>query len=331
MLTPADIFSVLALLGNILSFVYLAVFLLSLWATWKFVGKTMADHKQRRLLQSAACLAVTVLFMIPIGKDYMERRAYIREQQAKQDEFQARYNKAKAIFDERCKTAGEKIYHTVEGIEGITLLNVPQEYTHALIDDPMWEGAALPYSGGGNNYIRNFLDWELRSKSNIPQRSLRDVDPSPRNKETFKRIFGYEKKLEIDDRVYDGYSYTDVRQLDGSYLRYQYPSASERKDRDTIIITPLNRKPARYAVEYSPIINPADRQYWVAGLTINIYDTETDTLMASKTWYSMEPGQGNRNQRVPWAFANVCPSSNQNQRDVIRFFVDQVVKPKQGD
>jgi len=88
----------------------------------------------------------------------------LREYQAKQDEFQARYNKAKAIFDERCKTAGEKIYHTVEGIEGITLLNVPQEYTHALIEDPMWEGAALPHSGGGDNYIRSFLNWEIYQK-----------------------------------------------------------------------------------------------------------------------------------------------------------------------
>ena len=327
MLTPADIFKALALLGNILFLVYLILFPFYLRAAWKFVGKMVADHKQRRWLQIAACLVVTVFFISPFAKDYLR----LREYQTKQNEFQARYNKAKAIFDERCKTAGEKIYHTVEGIEGITLLNVPQEYTHALIDDPMWEGAALPHSGGGDNYIRNFLDWELRSKSNIPQRTLRNVDPSPRNKETFKRIFGYEKKLEIDDRVYDGYCYVDVKQLNGSYLRYQYPSASERKDRDTIIITPLNRKPARYAVEYSPIIDPADRQYWVAGLTINIYDTETDTLMASKTWYSMEPGQGNRNQRVPWAFANICPASGQNQRYVIRFFVDQVVKPKQGD
>ena len=327
MLTPADIFKALALLGNILFLVYLILFPFYLRAAWKFVGKMVADHKQRRWLQIAACLVVTVFFISPFAKDYLR----LREYQTKQNEFQARYNKAKAIFDERCKTAGEKIYHTVEGIEGITLLNVPQEYTHALIDDPMWEGAALPHSGGGDNYIRNFLDWELRSKSNIPQRTLRDVDPSPRNKETFKRIFGYEKKLEIDDRVYDGYRYVDVKQPNGSYLRYQYPSASERKHRDTIITTPLNRKPARYAVEYSPIIDPADRQYWVAGLTINIYDTKTDTLMASKTWYSMEPGQGNRNQRVPWAFANICPASGQNQRDVIRFFVDQVVKPKQGD
>ena len=327
MLTPADIFKALALLGNILFLVYLILFPFYLRAAWKFVGKMVADHKQRRWLQIAACLVVTVFFISPFAKDYLR----LREYQTKQNEFQARYNKAKAIFDERCKTAGEKIYHTVEGIEGITLLNVPQEYTHALIDDPMWEGAALPHSGGGDNYIRKFLDWELRNKSNNPQRTLRDVDPSPRNKETFKRIFGYEKKLEIDDRVYDGYRYVDVKQPNGSYLRYQYPSASERKDRDTIITTPLNRKPARYAVEYSPIIDPADRQYWIAGLTINIYDTETDTLMASKTWYSMEPGQGNRNQRVPWAFANICPASGQNQRDVIRLFVDQVVKPKQGD
>ena len=56
MLTPADIFKALALLGNILSLVYLAVFLLSLRVAWKFVGKTMVDHKQRRLLQSAPAL-----------------------------------------------------------------------------------------------------------------------------------------------------------------------------------------------------------------------------------------------------------------------------------
>ena len=61
----------------------------------------------------------------------------MREYQAKRDEFQARYNKAKAIFDERCKTAGKKIYYTVEGVEGITLLNVPQEYRHKFGSDPM--------------------------------------------------------------------------------------------------------------------------------------------------------------------------------------------------
>ena len=316
MLTPADIFSVLALLGNILSFVYLAVFLLSLWATWKFVGKTMADHKQRCLLQSAACLAVTALFMIPIGKDYMERRAYIREQQAKQDEFQARYNKAKAIFDERCKTAGEKIYHTVEGVEGITLLNVPQKYTHALIEDPMWEGAALPHSGGGDNYIRSFLNWEIYQKDEKIKRALH---PRPS-----MRPGSY-------DAVYPGYQYVDVRQNDNTYLRYRYPADEDREDYRKMITEQVNEHPARYAVEFKPIIDPADRQYWVAGLTINVYDTKGNILMASKTWYSMEPGQGNRNQRVPWASANICPKFYAYEKDLIPLFVHQALKPKQGD
>ena len=317
MLTPADIFKALALLGNILSLVYLAVFLLSLWATWKFVGKTMADHKQRRLLQSAACLAVTALFMFPIGKDYMERRAYIREQQAKQDEFQARYDKAKAIFDERCKTAGEKIYHTVEGIEGITLLNMPQKYTHALINDPMWEGAALPHSGGGDNYIRSFLNWEVYRKNETIKLALH---PNP----GMMRPGSY-------DAVYPGYQYVDVRQNDNTYLRYRYPADEDREDYRKMITEQVNDTQARYAVEFKPIIDPADRQYWVAGLTINVYDTKENILMASKTWYSMEPGQGNRNQRVPWAFANICPEFEGYERDLIVLFVRQAVKPKQRD
>lgn len=317
MLTPADIFSVLALLGNILSFVYLAVFLLSLRAAWKFVGKTMADHKQRCLLQSAACLAVTALFMFPIGKDYMERRAYIREQQAKRDEFQARYNKAKAIFDERCKTAGEKIYYTVEGVEGITLLNVPQEYRHKFGSDPMWEGAALPYSNDGDDYIRSFLNWEIYQKN---ERIKRGLHPNP----VMMRPGSY-------DAVYPGYQYVDVRQNDNTYLRYRYPADEDREDYRKMITEQVNEHPARYAVEFKPIIDPADRQYWVAGLTINVYDTKENILMASETWYSMEPGQGNSNQRVPWASADICPEFELDQRDLIVFFVRQAVKPKQGD
>ena len=45
MLTPADIFKALALLGNILFLVYLILFPFYLRAAWKFVGKMVADHK----------------------------------------------------------------------------------------------------------------------------------------------------------------------------------------------------------------------------------------------------------------------------------------------
>ena len=313
MLTPADIFKALALLGNILFLVYLILFPFCLRAAWKFAGKMVADHKQRRWLQIAACLVVTVFFISPFAKDYLRMREY----QAKQDEFQARYNKAKAIFDERCKTAGEKIYHTAEGVEGITLLNVPQKYTHALIEDPMWEGAALPHSGGGDDYIRSFLNWEVYRKNETIKLVLH---PNP----GMMRPGSY-------DAVYPGYQYIDVGQNDNTYLRYRYPADEDREDYRKIITEQVNEHPARYAVEFKPIIDPADRQYWVAGLTINVYDTKENILMASKTWYSMEPGQGNRNQRVPWTSADICPKFELDQRDLIVLFVRQAVKPKQGD
>lgn len=276
----------------------------------------MENHRWRRRLQSVACLAVTALFMIPIGKDYIERQTYIRKQQAKQDEFQARYNKAKAIFDERCKTAGEKIYHTVEDVEGITLLNVPQEYTDTLGNDPMWERAALPYSYGGDDYVRSFLNWEVYQKDEKIKRALH---PRPS-----MRPGSY-------DAVYPGYQYIDVRQNDNTYLRYRYPADEDREDYRKMITEQVNDTPARYAVEFKPIIDPADRQYWVAGLTINVYDTKENILMASKTWYSMEPGQGNRNQRVSWASANICPKFYAYEKDLIPLFVHQALKPKQGD
>ena len=72
-------------------------------------------------------------------------------------EYQQRYAKAKALFDERCKTAGEKIYRTVEGVEGVFLMkmrsaqiNFADQYA---MDDPY--GQENPR---GEDYVRSFLD-----------------------------------------------------------------------------------------------------------------------------------------------------------------------------
>ena len=331
MITLDDIGKVITLLQfggfyaiQILYYTYLVAFLFFLLITWRFTGIMMKERRYRRWLQSTACIVVATLFMIPLNKyhSYKERfwerqAALYEEEQAKRDEFQARYNKAKAIFDERCKTAGEKIYYTVEGVEGITLLNVPQEYTDALGNDPMWERAALPYSYGGDDYVRSFLNWEVYRKNETIKLALH---PNP----GMMRPGSY-------DAVYPGYQYVDVRQNDNTYLRYRYPAAEDREDYRKMITEQVNDAPARYAVEFKPIIDPAGRQYWVAGLAINIYDTKENILMASKTWYSMEPGQGNRNQRVPWASANICPKFYSYEKDLIPLFVHQALKPKQGD
>ena len=110
----------------------------------------------------------------------------------------------------------QEVYYTVECVEGITLLNVPQEYRHKFGSDPMWEGAALPYSNDEDDYIRSFLNWEIYQKN---ERIKRGLHPNP----VMMRPGSY-------DAVYPGYQYVDVRQNDNTYLRYRYPADEDRED-----------------------------------------------------------------------------------------------------
>ncbi|WP_232304399.1 hypothetical protein, partial [Neisseria sp. oral taxon 020] len=43
--------------------------------------------------------------------------------------------------------------------------------------------------------------------------------------------------------------------------------------------------PARYAVTYENDVSWENRKHWIAGTTIKIIDTKTNTLMAEKTMY----------------------------------------------
>ena len=73
----------------------------------------------------------------------------------------ARLQIAETMFQERCKTAGEKIHRTVENVEGIFLVKVrPSEinYSHQFVmDDPY--GRDL----GGDGYIESFIVGEYQA------------------------------------------------------------------------------------------------------------------------------------------------------------------------
>ncbi|GKT00625.1 hypothetical protein AVKW3434_14570 [Acidovorax sp. SUPP3434] len=95
----------------------------------------------------------------------------------------------------------------------------------------------------------------------------------------------------------------------------------------------MTKASARYAVSFENIINPADREYWIAGTTVMITDTKTQELIAKKTWYSFEPGFGSHaGNRQPWRFALTCPDiKGEENHFPTRFYVDQILKPKQGN
>ncbi|WP_298643863.1 hypothetical protein [uncultured Cardiobacterium sp.] len=268
-----------------------------------------------------ACIATPTFFILPL----FEEDEKVKEEQTA---YETRYAKARAIFDERCKTAGEKIYHTAENVEGITLLNVVPESSDLDFFDPMWERAALAWESSEMDYIKDYLMWEVKEKGSDKRGRLFIYDTRPGRHTAEKRYWGHAFDLAPDEEIFSGYRYVDVKQPYGRYRRYWYPDDAVREDPRVILRSPVKGKPSRYAVEYVPIIDLKDREEWIAGATINIYDMETDVLMASKTWYAFETGFGLGGQRMPWLEAISCPDRKGHD---IRFFVDQVIKPKQGD
>ena len=324
MLTPQDIFQFIAYVSIAAALAGLLTLLIITWTVVYSLSQPGKRLRNNLIATPLVLLAIFVLAYIASSDD----RARQREMQAKAEARQKEYLESKAIFEERCKSAGEKIYQTVENVEGITLLTVPKESPQGARNDPMWEGAVFSWGGPETEYVKNFLYWEVRYDNNS-MIDLKTVDPRPSARETQIRLWGHPTNMSEHEKAYRGYRYTDVQQKDKHFLRYRFPDDKDRKDMDTLLVQPIER-PSRYALEYKPIVDPADRKHWVAGVTVNIYDLQTNTLMATKTWYALNPSQGHAYQTDEWFRLERCPAGEVGIT-YIRFFVNRVIQPKQGD
>ena len=323
MLTPQDIFQFLAYAAIATVLAGLFALLITVWTVVYHVSQPGKRLRNNLIATPLALLAAFAWAYIASSDD----RARQREMQAKAEARQKEYLASKAIFEERCKSAGEKIYQTVENVEGITLLNVPEDSPQSSLNDPMWEGAVFSWSGSEEEYVKEFLYWEIKDDDDsIGQ--LQSVDPRPSARETQIRLWGHPTNMSKHRKAYRGYRYTDVKQKDKRFLRYRFPDDKDRKDKETLLVQAIER-PSRYALEYKPIVDPADRKHWVAGVTVNIYDLQTKTLMATKTWYALNPSQGHAYQTWEWSRVEACPDEKVIQ--YVRFFVNRVIQPKQGD
>jgi hypothetical protein len=274
------------------------------------LGKTATARLGGALLVLALFGSITALAYY---KFIAEPRQFAAEEAQRKgvptvDQYKERYAKAKALFDERCKTAGEKIYRTVEDVDGVLLLNLRADDRVANEANPDWPDAGLPNEAGGLEYIANFLKWEQHQDKRNPRGYLNNA------------------RSELP-----GYQYVDVKNEDGAINRYTL-SDPGNQDSDKLSKMTLKGKPARYAVAFVNVMNPTDRAMWVAGTTVTIIDTQNDEVIATSTWYALEPGQGSRaGFRQPWRFAQTCPGLRGSAaRSPTRFFVDQNLKPKKG-
>ena len=132
-------------------FFCIAIAVVLIWA----IGDYFKIKKNYRIIVAVlVSFLVSLCWIIPIKQEEKKTIAKYNEQKEK-------YEQAKAVFDEQCKKAGEKIYRTVDNVDGIILLKVWGENDtgksyHALVNDQMWEYAAWGGSGD-RTYIGRFL------------------------------------------------------------------------------------------------------------------------------------------------------------------------------
>lgn len=245
------------------------------------------------------------------------------------DEHNASLAASMAIFEERCKSAGEKIHRTVENVDGVVWMkwrpdsaNLDYQYK---MDDPYGRDC------GGKDCIAQLL------------RVISGADLEPLAAE--RNRGGYRFVESIDPMDGKHYRYTAVIKA----VRQRTPEERVQATRNNRGVDPgpdihgfaLEREliesySARYGITWDDISTHEDRQHWIAGGSIKVVDLKTDEVIAERVGYMIDRGQGSRaGFRAPWSFAEytACPafdiseSKSPIKASRSRFFVNRVLKP----
>ena len=301
MLTPQDIF-------RFIFFAFWGGVLFLLIIVWWVVYKCSEPGKAWRnnIIATVVVLGGVFAWIFIPGADErrLNREAEIRRQNRL---------KSRAVFEELCKTAGEKIYRTADNVEGVTLLKVwDGESIHK--EDKLWKYAGLPGQYGKDSYIEGFLKWRVKiiTKGN---EKYDDVLFSPEDQNHPYILQGR-------------YSYVDVKQKNGTFLRY---TLGDNLNQNYRMISNFTKNPARYAVTFENPVVPEEREHWIAHTRVTVIDLQNNTVMATKDWYSFESQQG-YGRYTMWVTAATCPDPGRSSTAYpIRLFIGDVLKPKPGE
>jgi hypothetical protein len=256
--------------------------------------------------KAIAGLVVLAILISPLVISYQQAwtaRAKFRSEQAV----------AQALFQEHCKTAGEKIYKTVDNVEGIYLINTRKPLdTMDQFDpnDPAGDGAA------GEGYLQSFL-----------------MGHDPSNEYPF--TLSYENRQ-------GAFQYVEISDAPtGSVIRYTdaRPTFNGLPGKGQILAGEhLPTREARFGVEWTDLSTPEDRKHWIAGSRIRILDLHTQEILAERVGFVVDLGLGDkRGGRQPWIFArdNACPEFPKlhgrypEAWGLTRNFVERVLHPRE--
>ncbi len=238
---------------------------------------------------------------------------------------------AKAMFEERCKKAGVFIHRTVKDVEGILVMKLrPKDINYGdqfRMDDPYGRDSL------GDGYIESFLRGSFQANSGGHQ-----LPPNSPH----RTGYGYVETLDPADGR--RYRYT------GSVRDYVVTPNSAFNSAIKPFTTrgfvmdkaPASGEPPRYGLTYADISTKQEREYWIAGSSLRVVDTQTGEVLAERVGYMWDPGQGNNSGgRSPWLLAAnfACPSfsripgdkpdgrSSFNQPRQAQDFVESVLIP----
>jgi hypothetical protein len=235
-----------------------------------------------------------------------------------------RRQRAVALWQERCKSAGEFIHKPVRDVEGVVLLTLRHKFNRESqfeLDDPYGHDSVA------EEYLMNFLRGFYHQRPNAWP-----ADYPPR--------IGYQFVEARDPKDGQLYRYTgrldEPWQTNKSYLKGYLRFVADR--------VPIAAPTARYGVRFDDISTRQERELWIAGSSLKVVDLQTQEVVAERVGYMVDLAQGSRaGQRSPWLFAaeNACPdffrnyppAPNRPQRAMTAQFgqtldfVEKVLKP----
>jgi hypothetical protein len=240
-----------------------------------------------------------------------------------------RYQRAQALFEERCKSAGVVINRVVKDVEGIELTKIrPQipwggrEYF-----DPMYPGAAMANEAGGDTYIRQMLFSEYKDRLNPGRRGPFNPPGYYSGPRLLGVVRGYEFVEYFNQETRERYRV--------SILKSGNPSDGWSIELDR---RKISSPGVRYALDYEYLVDPADRNYWIAGAKLRVIDLQSGEVLGTLTRYVFDPGFGSgATGRWPWQHASigmkdrVCPATSDGAGLVSRTFVESILIPRQGE
>lgn len=234
---------------------------------------------------------VGCLISIPLYKSRQEGQ----QQQELVDLRKERLIAAKDLFEEHCRTVGEKVYKTVEKVDGVVWMKWRTEAMHQgqfSLSDPYgadcsMEGCILRLLRGD----RVGQEWNSKTLPDLSYKFVETIDPADgiryRYTGQLKAIADVPKEQWEHHVKSTGYGADSA----GRFFALQRQ--------------PIDQFSARFGISWDDVSTPEDREYWIAGGALTVMDLKTNEVIAKRLGYLIDfPGLGDTGGfRDPWGWA----------------------------